>query len=114
MGGRQPTQRDDEWHRIEEVAESVLQPSPAVVEEGRDQDDKRGPAHALRLPYAPAEAPRFFVPDNLYVIGTLNLAEIRLRSAQLGANEVHIHLLAGSTAQSQLIETDLRGSLALA
>lgn len=46
--------------------------------------------------------------------GTLNLADIRLRSAQLGANEVHIHLLAGSSAQSQLIETDLRGSLALA
>ena len=37
--------------------------------------DKRGPAHALRLPYAPADAPRFFVPDNLYVIGTLNLAD---------------------------------------
>jgi 5-methylcytosine-specific restriction protein B len=37
--------------------------------------DKRGPAHALRLPYAPPEAARFFVPDNLYVIGTLNLAD---------------------------------------
>ncbi|GAA3984388.1 AAA family ATPase [Hymenobacter antarcticus] len=37
--------------------------------------DKRGPAHALRLPYAPAGAPRFFVPDNLCVIGTLNLAD---------------------------------------
>ena len=37
--------------------------------------DKRGPAHALRLPYAPPEAPRFFVPDNLFVIGTLNLAD---------------------------------------
>lgn len=46
--------------------------------------------------------------------GTLNLACIRLRSAQLGANEVHIHLLADSSAQSQLIERDLRGSLALA
>ena len=46
--------------------------------------------------------------------GTLNLAEIRLRSAQLGANEVHIHLLADSSAQSQLIETDLRRSLAMA
>lgn len=45
---------------------------------------------------------------------TLNLAEIRLRSAQLGANEVHIHLLAGSLSQSQHIEFDLRGSLALA
>ncbi|MFC6221960.1 AAA family ATPase [Hymenobacter artigasi] len=37
--------------------------------------DKRGPAHALRLPYAPPDAPKFFVPDNLYVIGTLNLAD---------------------------------------
>jgi 5-methylcytosine-specific restriction protein B len=37
--------------------------------------DKRGPAHSLRLPYAPPEAPRFFVPANLYVIGTLNLAD---------------------------------------
>ncbi len=39
------------------------------------EPDKRGPAHALRLPYAPPEMPRFFVPDNLYVIGTLNLAD---------------------------------------
>ena len=39
------------------------------------EPDKRGPAHALRLPYAPPEAPRFFVPENLYVIGTLNLAD---------------------------------------
>ncbi|NML66780.1 AAA domain-containing protein [Hymenobacter sp. RP-2-7] len=39
------------------------------------EPDKRGPAHALRLPYAPPEAARFFVPDNLYVIGTLNLAD---------------------------------------
>jgi len=37
--------------------------------------DKRGPAHALRLPYAPPDAPRFYVPDNVYVIGTLNLAD---------------------------------------
>lgn len=37
--------------------------------------DKRGPQHALRLPYAPAEAPRFFVPDNLYLIGTMNTAD---------------------------------------
>ncbi|HEX8507804.1 MAG TPA: AAA family ATPase [Hymenobacter sp.] len=37
--------------------------------------DKRGPAQALRLPYAPPDAPRFFVPDNVYVIGTLNLAD---------------------------------------
>ena len=36
---------------------------------------QRGPAHALRLPYAPPGAPRFYVPENLYVIGTLNLAD---------------------------------------
>jgi 5-methylcytosine-specific restriction protein B len=36
---------------------------------------QRGAAHALRLPYAPPDAPLFFVPENLYVIGTLNLAD---------------------------------------
>jgi len=36
---------------------------------------QRGPAHALRLPYAPPDAPRFFVPANVFVIGTLNLAD---------------------------------------
>ncbi len=42
---------------------------------GLIERDKRGPAHALRLPYAPPEAPRFFVPENLFVIATLNLAD---------------------------------------
>ncbi|RYU80147.1 AAA family ATPase [Hymenobacter persicinus] len=37
--------------------------------------DKRGPAHAVRLPYSPAAAPRFFVPENLFVIGTMNTAD---------------------------------------
>ena len=37
--------------------------------------DKRGPTHAVRLPYAPAEAARFFVPANVFVIGTMNLAD---------------------------------------
>lgn len=37
--------------------------------------DKRGPAHAVRLPYAPADAPRFFVPANVFVVGTMNLAD---------------------------------------
>ncbi len=37
--------------------------------------DKRGPAHALRLPYAPAGSPPFFVPENVFVIGTMNLAD---------------------------------------
>ncbi|SMB94069.1 ATPase associated with various cellular activities AAA_5 [Hymenobacter roseosalivarius DSM 11622] len=37
--------------------------------------DKRGPDHAVRLPYSPPDATRFFVPDNLYVIGTMNTAD---------------------------------------
>lgn len=45
---------------------------------------------------------------------TLNLAEIRRRSAELGANEVHVHLLAGSSVQCCAIEADLRQSLVIA
>jgi 5-methylcytosine-specific restriction protein B len=37
--------------------------------------DKRGPAHAVRLPYAAATEPRFFVPENVYIIGTMNTAD---------------------------------------
>lgn len=42
---------------------------------------------------------------------SLNLAEIRQRGALLGANEVHVHMLAGSLKQAKLIEFDLRASL---
>lgn len=37
--------------------------------------DKRGPEHAVRLPYAPTGSPAFFVPENVHVIGTMNLAD---------------------------------------
>lgn len=40
--------------------------------------------------------------------GSLNLADIRQRGARLGANEVHVHLLAPSAAQRRVIEADLR------
>lgn len=43
---------------------------------------------------------------------SLNLAEIRRRGAELGANEVHVHLLAGTAKLSKLVEFDLRGRLA--
>ncbi len=39
---------------------------------------------------------------------SLNLADIRHRGAMLGANEVHVHLLAESGRDSQLVEFDLR------
>ncbi len=42
-----------------------------------------------------------------HVAATLNLAEIRRRGADLGANEVHIHLLAASAKQSRMVEADL-------
>jgi len=38
---------------------------------------------------------------------SLNLAEIRHRGAQLGANEVHVHLLAESTIERQRAFSDL-------
>jgi hypothetical protein len=39
---------------------------------------------------------------------SLNLAEIRHRAARLGANEVHVHLLAPSAQERRVIELDLR------
>jgi hypothetical protein len=40
--------------------------------------------------------------------GSLNLAEIRFRAARLGANEVHVHLLAPSAQERRIVELDLR------
>ncbi|HEX2841456.1 hypothetical protein [Hyphomicrobium sp.] len=39
---------------------------------------------------------------------SLNLAEIRYRGARLGANEVHVHLLAPTAQQRRIVELDLR------
>ena len=39
--------------------------------------------------------------------GTLNLAEVRHRGAQLGATEVHVHFLAASDGERQVVEYDL-------
>ncbi len=44
---------------------------------------------------------------------SLNLAEIRQRGATLGANEVHVHLLATSEHDMKMVEVDLRTALAL-
>jgi hypothetical protein len=42
---------------------------------------------------------------------TLNLAEVRQRAAQAGANEVHVHAGVASEAERRLIACDLRASL---
>ena len=39
---------------------------------------------------------------------SLNLAEIRQRGATIGADEVHVHLLAMSASEAQAVEADLR------
>ena len=39
---------------------------------------------------------------------SLNLAEIRQRAATLGADEVHVHLLAASSRDAQAVEIDLK------
>lgn len=41
---------------------------------------------------------------------TLNLAEIRHKGALAGADEVHVHLLAGSTRMANLIAFDLKSA----
>ena len=41
---------------------------------------------------------------------SLNLAEIRRLGATLGANEVHLHMLASDETQAKVIEHDLRAS----
>ncbi len=41
-------------------------------------------------------------------IPTINLAEIRQRAASLGADEVHVHLLASTQQEAHAVEIDLR------
>jgi len=58
--------------------------------------DAKGGRQALRIGAASAEA------------WSLNLAEIRHRAAQLGANEVHVHLIAADTTGRRQIAQDLQ------
>jgi hypothetical protein len=43
--------------------------------------------------------------------GTLNRAEVRRRAAQIGANEVHVHLIAETDRQRAIVEMDLQAGL---
>lgn len=42
---------------------------------------------------------------------TLNLAEIRHRAAQLGANEVHVHFIPDTEQERRIVELDLHARL---
>ena len=37
--------------------------------------DKRSPRYALKLTYSEEDSPRFYVPENVYIIGTMNTAD---------------------------------------
>jgi hypothetical protein len=61
--------------------------------------DGSGRCRPLRVGVGRSEAP------------TLNLAEVRQRGAQAGANEVHVHTGAASEAERRLVACDLRAGL---
>src|SRR5262245_41269189 len=61
--------------------------------------DQRGRRTSLRVGLGQSDAP------------TLNLAQVRQRGAQLGANEVHVHFAAASDVERRLAACDLRAGL---
>lgn len=61
--------------------------------------DRHGRRTALRVGLGQSDAP------------TLNLADVRQRGAQLGANEVHVHFQAASEDERRLVACDLRAGL---
>lgn len=61
--------------------------------------DRHGRRRALRVGLGQSDAP------------TLNLARVRRRGAQLGANEVHVHFAAASEDERRLVACDLRAGL---
>jgi len=61
--------------------------------------DPNGERTALRVGRTTHEAP------------TLNLAEVRHRAAQLGANEVHVHFIPDTDEERRVVECDLGARL---
>jgi hypothetical protein len=61
--------------------------------------DERGRCQPLSVGVGQSDAP------------TLNLAHVRQRGAQAGANEVHLHLGATSEAERRLVACDLRAGI---
>src|SRR5262245_22658697 len=83
-------------HSVYGLLECPPLPQASYVLVQRDTD---GRCRALRVGVGRADAP------------TLNLAEVRQRGAQAGANEVHVHLDAASEAERLLVAYDLRAGL---
>jgi hypothetical protein len=83
-------------HHVFGLIECPPLPPAGYVLVRRDEQGRRTP---LRVGVATSNAP------------TLNLAEIRQRSAQAGANEVHVRLNAVSDDERRLVACDLRAGL---
>ena len=82
-------------HRVYGLIDCPPLPPAGYILVRREGDGRRRP---LRIGVGTSDAP------------TLNLAEIRRRGAEAGANEVHV-CLGGSDAERRLIACDLRAGL---
>ncbi len=80
-------------HSVYSLIECPPFPKASYILVRRDQ---RGWRAALHIGLGESEAP------------TLNLAQVRQRGAQLGANEVHVHVLARTDTERSLVACDLR------
>ncbi len=83
-------------HSVYDLVECPPLPAANYVLVRRDSN---GRPHALSIGRTTSSVP------------SLNLAELRHRGAELGANEVHVHLLADNAKVGKLIEFDLRTGL---
>lgn len=83
-------------HHIYSLIECPELPASNYVLVGRDDSGRRKVLHVGRT---------------TSVATSLNLAEIRMRGAKLGACEVHVHLLAENDDRRRLVDLDLRTGL---
>jgi hypothetical protein len=80
-------------HTVFSLIECPRLPEATYILARREPDGRR---RLLRIGQLTSDSP------------SLNLAEIRQRGATLGANEVHVHLLADAPEQRRVVELDLR------
>lgn len=83
-------------HSVYTLLECPPLPAASYILVRRDDEGRRMP---LRVGVGTSDAP------------TLNLAQVRQRGAQAGANEVHVRLGAASDAERNLAACDLRAGL---
>jgi hypothetical protein len=80
-------------HTVYSLIECPPLPEAVYLLVRRNKDGRR---EVLHIACAQSEAP------------TLNLARVRQRGAQLGANEVHVHFLAETVPDRSLVTCDLQ------